>query len=85
MTITIREWGDFTSTVKEVRPGERAYLDGPYGAFSVDRHRSLGYVLIAGGVALGGEVRLDDRNGHRINKQGYDPAPYVGLRFAGGF
>ena len=38
-----------------------------------------------GGAALGGEVRLDDRNGHRINKQDYDPAPYVGLRFVGGF
>jgi hypothetical protein len=38
-----------------------------------------------GGVALGGEVRLDDRSGHRINEQDYDPAPYVGLRFVGGF
>jgi hypothetical protein len=38
-----------------------------------------------GGAALGGEVRLDDRNGNRINKQDYDPAPYVGLRFVGGF
>jgi hypothetical protein len=38
-----------------------------------------------GSVALGGEVRLEDRNGHRINKQDYDPAPYVGLRFVGGF
>jgi hypothetical protein len=38
-----------------------------------------------GGVALGGEVRLEDRNGNRINKQDYDPAPYIGLRFVGGF
>jgi hypothetical protein len=38
-----------------------------------------------GGVALGGEVRLDDRNGNRLNKQDYDPAPYIGLRFEGGF
>ena len=52
VAITIRELGDFTSTVKEVRPGQRAYLDGPYGAFSVDRHRAPGYVLIAGGVGI---------------------------------
>jgi hypothetical protein len=38
-----------------------------------------------GGVALGGEVQLEDRNGNRINKQDYDPAPYIGLRFVGGF
>jgi hypothetical protein len=38
-----------------------------------------------GGAALGGEVRLEDRNGHRINKQDYDPTPYLGLRFVGGF
>jgi predicted ferric reductase len=52
MTMTIRELGDFTATVKEVRPGQRAYLDGPYGAFSVDRHRSPGYVFIVGGVGI---------------------------------
>jgi predicted ferric reductase len=52
VAFTIRELGDFTSTVKEVRPGQRAYLDGPDGAFSVDRHRSPGYVLISGGVGI---------------------------------
>jgi hypothetical protein len=40
---------------------------------------------LLGSVALGGEVRLEDRNGNRINKQDYDPAPYTGLRFVGGF
>ena len=40
---------------------------------------------LLGGVVLGGEVQLDDRNGNRINKQDYDPALYVGLRFVGGF
>jgi hypothetical protein len=40
---------------------------------------------LLGGAVLGGEVQLDDRNGNRINKQDYDPAPYVGLRFVGGF
>ena len=36
------------------------------------------------GAAVG-EVRLEDRNGNRINEQDYDPAPFVGLRFVGGF
>lgn len=31
------------------------------------------------GVALGGEIKLDDRNGDRIAKQDVDPAPTVGV------
>jgi hypothetical protein len=37
------------------------------------------------GAALAGKVQLDDRNGNRINKQDYDPAPYIGVRLVGGF
>lgn len=50
---TIRELGDFTSRIGEVRPGERAYLDGPHGAFSTDRHeRAASFAFIAGGVGI---------------------------------
>jgi predicted ferric reductase len=48
--LTIKELGDFTRTIKTVRPGERAYLDGPFGAFSIDRYPAPGYVFIAGGI-----------------------------------
>lgn len=51
-------------------------------AWDITRQISL---HLLGGVALGGEVRLDDRNGVRINKQEYDPAPHVALRLVGGF
>ena len=40
---------------------------------------------LLGGVALSGEVQLDDSNGNRIAKSDYDPAAYVGLRFVGGY
>ncbi len=52
LAFTIKELGDFTSTIKDATPGKIAYLDGPYGAFSVDRHRADGYVFIAGGVGI---------------------------------
>ncbi len=52
VTMTIKELGDFTSTIKDVQVGQRAYLDGPYGAFSVDRNRSPGYVFLAVGVGI---------------------------------
>ncbi len=51
--LTIKELGDFTRTVKDVPPGTKAFLDGPYGAFSTDRHpNARGYVFVAGGVGI---------------------------------
>jgi predicted ferric reductase len=50
---TIKELGDFTRTVKTVQAGEVAYLNGPYGVFSIDRHpHAPGFVFIAGGVGI---------------------------------
>lgn len=37
-------------------------------------------IELLGGVSLGGELRLEDRNGHKISKADYDPAPLIGLR-----
>jgi predicted ferric reductase len=45
--------GDFTSRIKDVKPGTKAYLDGPYGVFTVDRYEdAAGFVLIAGGIGI---------------------------------
>ncbi|MEW5755306.1 MAG: ferric reductase-like transmembrane domain-containing protein [Pseudomonadota bacterium] len=52
LSFTIKELGDFTSTIKDVQPGEVVYLDGPYGAFSIDRLPATGCVFIAGGVGI---------------------------------
>ncbi len=48
----IKELGDFTSTIKDLKPGTLANLDGPYGAFCIDRYPAVGYVFIAGGVGI---------------------------------
>jgi predicted ferric reductase len=52
LQITIKELGDFTSGIGGVAPGTRAYLDGPYGTFTIDRHAAPGFVFIAGGVGI---------------------------------
>ena len=39
-----------------------------------------GALELLGGIPVGGEVRLEDRNGHKISEQDYDPAPLVGFR-----
>ena len=53
LAFTIKELGDFTSGIGTIRPGERAWVDGPYGSFGIDRHpEAAGYVFIAGGVGI---------------------------------
>jgi len=47
---TIKELGDFTSTVKQFEPGDTIYVDGPYGTFNLDEHYDNRLVLIAGGI-----------------------------------
>jgi predicted ferric reductase len=48
----IKSLGDFTSRIAEIPTGTLAYLDGPHGAFSIDRYPAVGYVFIAGGVGI---------------------------------
>jgi predicted ferric reductase len=53
LEFTIKPLGDFTGTIDTVKPGELAYLDGPYGVFSVDRHADApGFAAIVGGVGI---------------------------------
>lgn len=48
----IKALGDFTSRIADIPIGTRAYLDGPHGAFTIDRYPATGYVFIAGGVGI---------------------------------
>jgi predicted ferric reductase len=53
ITFTIKALGDFSTAVGHCKPGATAYVDGPYGAFSCDRHANAsGLVFIAGGVGI---------------------------------
>ena len=49
--MSIRNLGDFTSTMDTVPVGKRVYLDGPYGSFTVGNPADM-HVLIAGGVGI---------------------------------
>jgi len=51
--LAIKELGDFTSTIRDVRPGETAWFDAPYGNFSCDlAPAARGFVFIAGGIGI---------------------------------
>jgi predicted ferric reductase len=51
VAMSIRNLGDFTSAIHNVPVGQRVYLDGPYGAFTIGNPADL-HVLIAGGIGI---------------------------------
>jgi predicted ferric reductase len=70
LEFAIKERGDFTRTIGEIQPGEVAYVDGPYGVFSLDRHPdAAGYIFLSGGIGVApmmGMIRtLADRKDSR--------------------
>lgn len=53
LEFTIKAQGDFTGSIGGSRPGEAAYLDAPYGVFSIGRHQDArGVAFIVGGVGI---------------------------------
>ncbi len=53
VAFTIKALGDWSrDIVPAVQPGDRAWIDGPHGVFTMDREEGAGYVLIGGGVGI---------------------------------
>ncbi|KPP85919.1 MAG: CDP-4-dehydro-6-deoxyglucose reductase [Rhodobacteraceae bacterium HLUCCO07] len=52
LSLIIKEAGDFTSTVGDLRPGTAIGIDGPYGTFTLERHSGDHVLLVAGGVGI---------------------------------
>ena len=50
IAFAIRELGDWTNKIGTLKPGDRVYVDGPYGTFDMEDHPGEGYVFIAGGI-----------------------------------
>jgi ferredoxin-NADP reductase len=53
ISLTIKQSGDFTSTINRLKPGERATVHGPFGRFSHLFHRNgNALVFVAAGVGI---------------------------------
>ena len=48
----IKELGDTTRLIGKIKPGTKAYIDGPHGNLIVSRRTEPGIALIAGGVGI---------------------------------
>lgn len=49
---TVKALGDDTSKFKDIKTGDKAFLEGPYGQFSYRRVKNRKQVWIAGGVGI---------------------------------
>jgi predicted ferric reductase len=53
LEFTIKAVGEFTRRVQDIRPGSLAYVDGPYGASSLEAHPDADrYFLVAEGIGV---------------------------------
>ncbi len=58
LSITPKKLGDFTMTIKDTRVGDRAFIDAPYGVFSLlnydqdKQNRQNEHIFIAGGIGI---------------------------------
>jgi len=50
--LIIKEAGDFTNGIGTLEPGTPIGIDGPFGHFTLEAHKSDGLLLIAGGVGI---------------------------------
>jgi predicted ferric reductase len=50
---TIRDLGDWSgNSVPKLQAGDKVWVDGPYGVFSIDHEQAQGFVLLGGGVGI---------------------------------
>ncbi len=53
LEFSIKNLGAFTARIKTLKPGNKIYLDGPYGSFSLNRYsEAKNLVLIPGGIGV---------------------------------
>ncbi len=51
--MSIKNLGKFTSKIQALKQGDKVYVDGPYGSFSIDRYpQAKNLVFIPGGIGV---------------------------------
>lgn len=52
LAITPKAIGDFSASVGETKPGDTAFIEAPYGAFTYDRAPTEKLAFVAGGIGI---------------------------------
>lgn len=61
MRITVGDLGDHSGRVRDIRPGTRVLLEGPFGTFTTRRAQGRKMLLVAGGAGIGPIRALADQ------------------------
>ena len=61
---------------------DRAFPLVAGATYYFNRETSL---TLTGGVLLGGKLKLEDDNGHKISEEDYDPTPFIGINLRSKF
>lgn len=69
LAFTIKELGDFAASIKELNPGDRVYVEGPHGAFTLKTDPEVSMTFIMGGIGVTPAMSMlrtmSDRNDQR--------------------
>lgn len=52
LRITVKDLGDHSAAMARLKPGTRAFIEGPYGALTAEHRLTDSVVLVAGGVGI---------------------------------
>jgi len=52
LRLTIRQLGDFTNMVPQLKPGTKVWVSGPFGAFTHELQRTNKLLYIVGGIGI---------------------------------
>ncbi|MFA5185709.1 MAG: ferredoxin reductase family protein [Patescibacteria group bacterium] len=52
LRLTIKNSGDFTASLWQLKPGSKVLVDGPHGIFTADRAEHDKFLFIAGGIGV---------------------------------
>lgn len=70
LSITVKASGKITTLLQSIKPGEKVYIDGPYGVFchaAIQSNRPL--VMIAGGIGITPFLRLFEELAYQPGRQ----------------
>jgi predicted ferric reductase len=86
LELTVKAVGPFTRRVQEVKPGTRAYVDGPFGHTSIDSFPDADrYLHVAGGIGIAPCISilrtLADRGDRRPHTLVYGSADWDSAAF----
>ena len=82
LSFVIKELGDYTNKLKNLKIGDTAKIEGPYGLFTLDSSYSRKQVWIAGGIGITPFLSMARGlvNGNNINSAKYSIDLYYSVK-----